>query len=125
MGEAYMLAQVENATRLEAAVVNSARERAILERGTDRTTRFESPDVAKPAGRFATLREAFDHFDASRTRALKLVENCSEDLRARLAHHPVIGDVNSYETLLLMTVHPLRHTQQIREILEAVKTPQQ
>ena len=123
LGEAYMLAQVEGATFSEAPIVNSAREKAIAERGQDRTTRFEAPDVAKPTGRFATLKEAADHFGVSRARTMKFVENCSDDLRARLAHHPVIGVVNSYETLLLMAAHALRHTQQIREILDAVSAP--
>jgi hypothetical protein len=125
LGEAYFLAQLEGATLSEAPLVNSAREKAIVERGADRTTRYEAPDVARPTGRFATLKDATDHFTASRARTLNFVESCSDDLRARLAHHPVIGVVNSHEVLLLMTAHSLRHTHQIREILDAVNPPAQ
>jgi hypothetical protein len=120
VAEAYLLAQAEGATLHEAPVVNTAREKAIRERGADRSKRIEAPDVAKPAGRFATLKAAADHFGASRARTLKFVEGCSDDLRARLCHHPLIGSVNCYENLLIMAAHPLRHTQQIRETLEAL-----
>jgi len=120
VAEAYLLAQVEGATRSEAPVVNAAREKAIVQRGLDRTKRVEAPDAAKPTGRFSTLKDARDHFDATRARTLKFVENCGEDLRARLAHHPLIGTVNCYENLLIMAVHPHRHTKQIQEILETV-----
>lgn len=125
VAEAYLLAQVEGAARSETPVVNLAREKAIVERGRDRTKRIEAPDAAKPTGRFATLKEAADHFGASRARTLKFVESCEGDLRARLAHHPLIGTVNCYENLLIMAAHPLRHTQQIREILDVVNPPLQ
>jgi len=40
----------------------------------------------------------------------------------RTAHHPLIGDVNCYETLLIMAIHPHRHAPQIQEIRDALAT---
>jgi hypothetical protein len=67
-----------------------------------------------------TLAEALSVFSSSRDRTIAYVQNLQEDPRLRTAHHPLIGDVNCYETLLIMAIHPHRHTQQIQEIQSAL-----
>jgi hypothetical protein len=108
---------VMTAQRSSEPVINSRRERAIIERGADRSRKVNAPDVALPRGRFLTLREAMGAFVESRDRTIQFVENCCDDLRTLLADHPVVGRVNGHETLLLIAVHPLRHAGQIEEIL--------
>lgn len=123
LAEEYMLAQACNAKRSETPVVNIAREEAILERGVNRKRRIEAPDSARPRNRFATLKQAHEHFLATRSKALQFVEDCLDDPRSMIAHHPILGTVNNYEMLLMMAVHPHRHAEQIREILVSFDLP--
>jgi hypothetical protein len=104
-------------------VVNHQREAGILARGADRIHPGVSPEVVRPAGRLTTLADATRHFLQSRAGTVRFVENCAEDLRARLTTHPLLGPVNGYETPLLMAVHPHRHAGQIEEIRAALHRP--
>jgi hypothetical protein len=117
--ETYMLTKTKEAVRVAEPRINSVRERAIRERGADRTRRVESPEVAKPVGRFSTLEKAAEAFNTARNQAIDFVEGCEDDLRARITEHPLIGPVNCYENLLIMAAHPLRHAKQLQEIREA------
>lgn len=116
VAEEYMLGRLLTAQRSVEPVVNSRRERAIIERGADRTRKVDAPEAAIPNGRFPTLQEAVGAFLKSRQRTIQFIENCNEDLRTLLTDHPVVGRVNGYETALLIAVHPLRHAEQIAEI---------
>jgi uncharacterized damage-inducible protein DinB len=117
--EDYLFLQILASKQAEIPLINAQREAMILTRGTDRTIRRESPDGAQPAGRFSTLSEAVQHFLASRERTIQFVNSNQEDLRSRIATHPLMGPVNCQELLLLMVVHPVRHAKQIDEIKEA------
>ena len=113
--EDYLLAQIisaqNNASQPSDAPVGSRmRENSILKRGADRSRALEAPEVARPTGRFPTLAEAIEAFVKSR----------DQTIHSRTAHHPLIGPVNCYETLLIMAIHPHRHAQQIREIRDTV-----
>jgi hypothetical protein len=44
------------------------------------------------------------------------VRDNKDDLRRRIATHPIMGTVNCHEMLLSIAVHTLRHVQQIEEI---------
>ena len=120
--EEYLLDQILKATKATNPMVNIAREAMILERGMDRTQRFDSPDVVKPRNRFASVSSALDHFHSVRERTIQFVENSLDDPRVMLAQHPRFGLLNNYELLLMMAVHPHRHVGQIREIVEALKS---
>lgn len=117
VAEEYLYTQIANAKRSDTPVINIAREAAIVNRGLDRSRRLEAPTVSKPGNRFTTLRGALDHFQSVRQKTIQFVEECLDDPRAMIAHHPLLGPVNNYEMLLIMAVHPHRHAEQIREIL--------
>ena len=121
--EDYLLAQIMTATPLDAPLRNEKRENAIPVRGIDRSRVIESPDLAKPSGRFPTLREALQQFLASRMSTMSFVERCTADLRSQSIPHPLFGDVSCYEALLMIAVHSLRHTKQIEECREALLLP--
>ena len=118
--EDYLFHQVATSTPSETPVGSRLRENNILNRGADRTRTFQAPEAARPTGRFLTLGEALGAFVASRDQTIRYVHALNEDPRLRTAHHPLIGPVSAYETLLIMAVHPHRHVQQIRETREAV-----
>jgi hypothetical protein len=121
ISEDYLFSQITASRYSHAAMANKDREALIRSRGLDRTRTVQSPEAGRPTGRFFTLREAVQHFLASRERTIRFVENCGEDLRSRLTSHPIIGTVNCYETLLMIAVHPRRHSKQIEEIKTALR----
>lgn len=118
--ENYLFRQIATSQPSETPVGSRAREARILQRGADRAKRLEAPEVARPTGRFPTLSEAVNAFLASRNETIRYVQALTEDPRLQTAHHPLIGPVNCYETLLIMAIHPHRHVQQIREIRNAI-----
>jgi hypothetical protein len=120
IGEEYQLGQALAAQPAASPEVNEKRERLIQERGADRSRPVPASEVAKPAERFAHLHDALQHFLAARDRTIKLVEEFDRDPRTFITTHPVLGQVNCYENLLLMAVHPLRHVKQIEECRAAV-----
>jgi uncharacterized damage-inducible protein DinB len=118
--EDYLFAQIAASTPSETPVGSRSRENSILRRGADRRRPLEAPEVARPTGRFQTLAEALSAFASSRARTIAYVQGLQEDPRMRTAHHPLIGDVNCHETLLIMAIHPQRHIGQILEIRAAL-----
>jgi hypothetical protein len=118
--EDYLFSQIILSRPSDEPLLNKSREALILTRGLDRTIPVPSPEVGKPAGRFATLSEAVQRFLESRERTIRFVEDCVEDLRSKRTTHPLAGTVNCYEMLLIMAVHPHRHAKQIEEIKAAL-----
>ena len=97
-----------------------ALEERILQRGADRTNRFEAPEQARPTGRLPTLAAALAAFLGKREQTIAYVRSTHDDLRFRATTHPLIGAVSSYENLLIMAIHPHRHSHQIKEVRAAV-----
>jgi hypothetical protein len=116
LAEDHMFGQLASASKMETPQLNRGREALIRRRAADRTHKIEAPDVARPKGTFSTLADASQHFLASRRRTMDFVQNGDTDLRAMMTIHPILGPVNCYEMLLIMSAHPLRHSQQIQEI---------
>lgn len=94
------------------------REAIFLERMGSRSRKVETPEGGRPTGRFAGLAEAAEHFKAAREAAMRFVEESTEDLRAtEVTHpHPLVGDVSSYEMVIIIAKHAERHALQIDEI---------
>jgi DinB family protein len=118
--EDYLFAQVTSSKPSDAPVGSRARENSILKRAADRSRPLEAPEMVRPTGRFTTLTEALQAFTASRDQTIRYVHALQEDPRSRTAHHPLLGPVNCYETLLIIALHPHRHAQQIGEIRQSV-----
>jgi hypothetical protein len=117
LSEEFLLSRLEVARSATEAASSRAREAAILSRGLDRSTRVECPDVARPHGCFGHLQEAVANFSGVRTRTVDWVNRLEEDPRSRLTDHPLIqGLVSCYEMLLIISVHPRRHAEQIKLI---------
>jgi hypothetical protein len=119
LAERYLFSLIETSTITDTPLNDEQREMRIATRGADRSIRRESPAYALPRGSFSTLQEALQGFLASRERTIRFVNTNEENLRSKIAVHPIIGTVNCYEVLLLMAVHPARHAKQIDEIKAA------
>lgn len=85
--------------------------------GTDRTKKTESPDAAKPKGRWKSLAEALQAFRASRAKSMAMVQSVP-NLRMRSSLHPFFGKLDGYQLVLIMAQHCERHALQIEEIKE-------
>ena len=92
------------------------REDGFFTRGTDRSKKLIAPETARPSGRFANLAEAVNTFEANRSHTIAYIESCQEELRRLEVVHPLFGPVTARECLALLTVHPARHAQQVREL---------
>jgi uncharacterized damage-inducible protein DinB len=94
------------------------REHKFFQMIPDRTHKMESPEGAKPLGRFATLAEAAERFKTTRAGVIQFLEQYKEDLRAsEVKHpHPAAGMVSICEMLVAMAMHAKRHAAQIEEI---------
>ena len=94
------------------------REHAFLNMIPNRANKMESPEGARPIGRFATLAEAAQQFRTTRAGVIQFLEQHSEDLRAsEVKHpHPAAGMVSICEMLVAMAMHARRHAAQIEEI---------
>ncbi len=116
ISEDYLFSQIMAATQSETPLTNETREAKMLAFGADRSRRIESPPEGHPKGAFQTLSDATNHVLQSRKRTVEFVEANEEDLRTRATWHPILGNANSYEMLLSIGVHCLRHVRQIEEI---------
>jgi hypothetical protein len=94
------------------------REHKFFQMIPDRTHKMESPEGAKPIGRFATLAESAERFKTTRAGVIQFLEQYKEDLRAsEVKHpHPAAGMVSICEMLVAMAMHAKRHAAQIEEI---------
>lgn len=87
-----------------------------------RLTKVETPESFRPAGRYATLADALAGFEAIRDRTIAYIQEKGDALYSMCATHPFFGPVNGAEIVQLMDGHARRHADQIREIVEALRT---
>ena len=117
--EERFLGRLENAQLQDEARVDRAREADLAARVTNRSVRAQAPEPAVPKGRFASVEQALEHFNAARARTLQFVHDRGADLYRLAAEHPRFGSVNGKEVLLIIAGHAQRHAEQIREITAA------
>jgi hypothetical protein len=112
--EAYLLAQLVAGTP-GAPTANHTREERIVAVATDRSRAISAPAVSHPTGHYTTLPAAMNALVATRARTLAFIEQFQGDFHAWRAMHPLAGQVNGYELLLMIAMHPLRHAQQVTD----------
>lgn len=88
-----------------------------------RATRLSAPDPVVPTGRFDDTATALAAFDAHRTAAVSYVVTVSGDLRTHYFTHFMLGQLDAYQAVLLMSAHCERHRKQIEEIKTAPDYP--
>ena len=89
----------------------------------DRSRKFPAPEAVRPAGRFASVADAAEHFRASRERSLAFARECADDLRCRFTIHPLLAEIECWRCLVLLALHPARHAAQIEEIKQHAAFP--
>lgn len=97
----------------------------ILEKVVDRSKKAQAPEILKPTHRWATQQELVAHFKESRERTIAYVERTDDALRDHFFDHPLLGTMDGYQWLLLITAHSHRHTLQIEEVKANANFPKQ
>lgn len=75
-----------------------------------------APEGAHPRGRFSGLADSAANFRQIRQKSRQYVQETSPKLRNLRVQHPVAGNIDAYQCLLLLAYHPQRHIGQIDEI---------
>jgi hypothetical protein len=102
---------------------NTARERELITRTQNRTTKVSAPEPARPTGRFTAADDALQAFLGARAKTIRFAQEREPILTAIPLNHPVFGPITGAESLILIAAHTRRHMGQIREIAAAVASP--
>jgi uncharacterized damage-inducible protein DinB/uncharacterized protein YndB with AHSA1/START domain len=88
----------------------------IRDKMTSRRWKAKSPEVFKPSNQYPNAAAALRAFNAQRMATIEYVKTTQDDLRNHFWRHPLTGTIDLYQTLLLMSAHLERHTEQIKRI---------
>ncbi len=116
ISESRFLGWLQNPIAEAAPPLDKEKEARLLVGIASRAQRVEAPEPARPSGRFATLAEAMEQFDAARAASIRFAESQGPRLHTLAVKHPFFGVCNGSEVMVLMAAHARRHAAQIREI---------
>lgn len=88
----------------------------VLQTVPDRSHKVQAPEFLRPTGRWATEADLTKAFEDSRRTTMDYVRTTNDDLRDHFFDHPVLGTLDGYQWLLLISAHSERHTAQIEEV---------
>jgi uncharacterized damage-inducible protein DinB len=88
----------------------------VLERVPDRSHKAQAPEFLRPTGRWATEADLTNAFEESRKATMDYIRTTNDDLRDHFFDHPLLGTMDGYQWLLLISAHSARHTAQIEEV---------
>jgi hypothetical protein len=83
---------------------------------TDRSRKFQAPEMLRPIGNFSSTQVALDSFVARRNRNIEFIKTTQDDLRDHCSSFPGVGTVDDYQVVLFMVAHSKRHTKQLEEV---------
>jgi len=93
-----------------------ATDEMILERVPDRSHKAQAPEFLKPTARFANEEDTIKAFEDARAKTMDYVKTTQDDLRDHIGPHPLLGPIDAYQWILLISAHSERHTKQIEEV---------
>lgn len=82
----------------------------------DRSHKAQAPEFLKPTNRWATEPDLIKAFEDSRKATMDYVRTTNDDLRDHFGPHPLLGPMDAYQWILLISAHSERHTKQIEEV---------
>ncbi len=94
---------------------NHGVDQKIIAGGTNREVKRQAPAPSLPKGRWTTLAECAAMFQRSRARTMEMVSN-TDNLRGKTVQHPLLGDLDGHQMVLVMATHAERHALQVEEI---------
>jgi uncharacterized damage-inducible protein DinB len=87
-----------------------------------RVTRFQAPEAVLPTGRWPD-EQLLQEFEAARLQTRDFAAITTADLRRHFFKHPVIGELDLYQWLLLIAGHCDRHRVQSEEVMASPGFP--
>jgi hypothetical protein len=81
----------------------------------NRERKLQAPEMVVPKGRWFTLAECAEAFKEGRAKTLDFART-AQNLRGRSLLHPLLGEIDGQQALLVMAAHPERHVQQMEDI---------
>lgn len=94
----------------------AGKDEIILTKVPDRSRKAQAPEFLKPTNRWATEAELTKAFEDSRKATMDYVRTTNDDLRDHFGPHPLLGPLDAYQWILLISAHSERHTKQIEEV---------
>jgi uncharacterized damage-inducible protein DinB len=94
----------------------AGKDETILKMVPDRSHKAQAPEFLKPTNRWATREETTKAFEDSRKATMDYVRTTNDDLRDHFGPHPMLGPMDAYQWILLISAHSERHTRQIEEV---------
>jgi len=94
----------------------AGKDETILKMVPDRSHKVQAPEFLKPTNRWATQAELTKAFEDSRKATMDYVRTTNDDLRDHFGPHPMLGPLDAYQWILLISAHSERHTKQIEEV---------
>jgi len=84
---------------------------------SDRSQKVKTiPDLA-PANRFGSFKASLKSYLTERENHIQFIRDTQEDLRSHYFQFP-FGMTDSYQVILFLAAHNMRHTQQIKEVIQ-------
>lgn len=98
----------------------------LLKMAANRDQKGKAPETLDPAktAKWTTVKDAVNDFKKSRSHLVKYVKTTTEDVRNHVVQFPT-GYMDTYQLMLLIAGHTLRHTEQIKEIMSDPNFPRQ
>lgn len=95
----------------------------LLKALADRSHKVKAPDFIQPTGRWKTGDDILAAYEAMHGGLVDELKGSAQDWRSRYAPHPLLGQLDLYQWVLLAAAHSLRHVQQIEEVKQAPGYP--
>jgi uncharacterized damage-inducible protein DinB len=97
-------------------------DQALVANTAARVARLQAPEVLVPTGRWPH-ELLLPEFEATRRLTRDFAANTQADLRTRFFKHPIFGDLDLYQWLILIAAHCDRHRAQSEEVMSSPEFP--
>ena len=87
----------------------------VLKMITDRSHKVKTSEAFVPSGKFGDIEGIVKEFSSKRDAHIAFVKDTKDDLRNRIVTFP-FASMDSYQVIVFMSGHTLRHTAQIEEV---------
>ena len=95
---------------------------ALVAGAANRVGRLQAPEVLVPTGRWPD-EQLLQEFEAARERTRDFAASTQADLRRHFFKHPMFGDLDLYQWLLMISAHCDRHSAQSEEVMASPEFP--
>lgn len=100
-----------------------AKDEQVLKVMPDRSSKRKAPDFLAPVGKWPAQSATISEFRKRRDANIHYIDTTQDDLRAHFAEHRVVGEIDAYQWLLVISAHTERHVMQIEEVKASAKYP--